>query len=345
MMTEKFILLTGATGYIGSHTWIELLISGYKVIGIDDFSNSSPIVLERIKKIISQKINFFQGSVGDKKFLHQVFEKFDVGSVIHFAGLKAVGDSAKEPLSYYEQNIAGMLNLLTVMKTFDVKTFIFSSSATVYDSKNPVPYSEEMPLSCVSPYGWTKYMGEQILSDLESSDKAWRIAKLRYFNPIGAHQSGEIGENPRDVPNNLMPYISQVAIGLREQLSIYGADYPTFDGTCIRDYIHVVDLAKGHIAALNYLESEGKSIVVNLGTGKGTSVFELLHTFETVANVKVPYQVVSRRPGDVVASYADVSKAQKFLNWSAGYDLSDMCSDVWRWQVKNPGRCAQITDK
>lgn len=336
MSSEKYILLTGATGYIGSHTWVELLSAGYSVVGIDDFSNSSPIVLDRIRKITSQLLFFAEGDVGDESFLRELFGKYNISAVMHFAGLKAVAESTQEPLKYYGKNVEGLLTLLTVMKVVGLKNFIFSSSATVYDPQNPIPYLEGMPLGSSSPYGWTKLFCEQILRDLEKSDPGWHIGCLRYFNPIGAHPSGEIGEDPKGVPNNLMPFVSQVAVGLRNQLSIYGADWPTPDGTCIRDYIHVVDLAKGHLQALKYLEAEKKSITVNLGTGQGVSVIELVRAFEAASNIKIPHQIVGRRPGDISEYYADVTRARELLGWSAELNLHNMCADAWRWQSKNP---------
>lgn len=336
MSTKGYILLTGATGYIGSHTWVELLSAGYDVIGIDNFSNSKPTVLERIKKITSKNLSFKEGDLRNKKFLQDVFEEYPISAVIHLAGLKAVGESTQAPLLYYEHNIASLFNLLNVMKFFDVRNLIFSSSATVYDSKNLIPYTEGMALGCSNPYGWTKLFAEQILRDLETSDASWKIAYLRYFNPIGAHHSGEIGEDPSGIPNNLMPYVCQVAVGLRPQLSVYGGDWPTLDGTCIRDYIHVVDLAKGHLQALKYLNLNKKSITVNLGTGRGTSVLDLVKTFEAASDVKIPYLIVERRSGDIAEYYADVNKAHALLGWSAQYSLFDMCLDAWRWQAKNP---------
>jgi UDP-glucose 4-epimerase len=336
LSTKGYILLTGATGYIGSHTWVELLSAGYDVIGIDNFSNSKPTVLERIKKITSKNLSFKEGDLRSKKFLQEVFEEYPVSAVMHFAGLKAVGESTQEPFLYYEHNITGLFNLLNAMKFFDVKNLIFSSSATVYDSKNLIPYSEDMALACSNPYGWTKLFAEQILRDVQKSDASWKVAYLRYFNPIGAHHSGEIGEDPTGIPNNLMPYVCQVAVGLRPQLSVYGGDWPTLDGTCIRDYIHVMDLAKGHLKAIKYLDLNKKSITVNLGTGHGTSVLDLVKTFEVASDVKIPYRIVERRAGDIAECYADVSRARDLLNWFPQYSLFNMCVDAWRWQVKNP---------
>jgi UDP-glucose 4-epimerase len=330
------ILITGATGYIGSHTWVELLAAGYQVIGIDNFSNSSPVVLNRIQTIANQKIIFEQGNVCDQEFLNQIFKKYSIKAVIHFAAYKAVGESVKYPNRYYQNNINGLLILLNIATQHKCANFVFSSSATVYHPNNPIPYSEGMQLGSTSPYGWTKFMCEQILRDHESSLTGFSVAYLRYFNPVGAHNSGLIGEDPLGVPNNLMPYVTQVAGGKREYLSIYGSNWPTHDGTGVRDYIHVIDLARGHIKALNYLELERKSLTLNLGTGHGFSVLELLSAFEKVSGVKVPYRFAERRSGDIAKSYADVTLAKTILNWHAEFDLEKMCQDSWNWQSKNP---------
>lgn len=330
------ILLTGATGYIGSHAWIELLNVGYEVLGIDNLCNSNSKVLDRLKKITGSKVNFFEGDVRDKNFITSVFKRYPIKLVIHFAALKAVGDSVHNPLDYYHNNLEGLLNLLRVMQENKCKKFIFSSSATVYDPDNSTPYIENMSLGPVNPYGWTKYMGEQILRDIEISDSQWSVAYLRYFNPVGAHESGLIGEYSVGVPNNLMPYISQVAIGQRDKLSVFGGDWPTPDGTGVRDYIHVVDLALGHLAAVDNLLNRQTSLTVNLGTGKGYSVLELIQAFEKVSGREIPYQIVNRRHGDIAVSYADTQLAKKLLNWSAQYNLERMCADTWRWQSKNP---------
>jgi UDP-glucose 4-epimerase len=330
------ILLTGATGYIGSHTWVTLLEAGYSVIGLDNFSNSSPRVIERIKRITQRELIFVEGDVQDEQLLSDLFEKYSIEGVIHFAALKAVGESVQKPLSYYANNINGLLSLLKVMGSFNCGTFVFSSSATVYHPNNPIPYVEDMPLGSTSPYGWTKCMSEQILRDLEVSNPDWRVAYLRYFNPVGAHPSGLIGEDPKGVPNNLMPFMTQVAVGKRKELSIFGGDWPTHDGTGVRDYIHVQDLASGHVKAIEYLLSQKKSLTVNLGAGKGYSVLDLLRAFERASKQKIPYQIVDRRSGDIAAFYANASLAEQLLNWRVEFDLDAMCRDSWRWQSNNP---------
>ncbi len=330
------ILLTGATGYIGSHTWVTLLEAGYSVIGLDNFSNSSPRVIERIKRITQRELMFVEGDVQDEQLLSDLFEKYSIEGVIHFAALKAVGESVQKPLSYYANNINGLLSLLKVMGSFNCRTFVFSSSATVYHPNNSIPYVEDMPLGSTSPYGWTKYMSEQILRDLEVSNPDWRVAYLRYFNPVGAHPSGLIGEDPRGVPNNLMPFMTQVAVGKRKELSIFGGDWPTHDGTGVRDYIHVQDLARGHVKAIDYLLSQKKSLTVNLGAGKGYSVLDLLRAFERASKQKIPYQIVDRRSGDIAAFYADASLADELLDWRVEFDLDAMCRDSWHWQSNNP---------
>jgi UDP-glucose 4-epimerase len=330
------ILITGATGYIGSHTWVELLNSGYKVVGIDNFCNSSPSVIGRIEKITSKKAEFIKGDLRDEKVLIELFNKYHILSVIHFAALKAVGESVQKPLSYYQNNIDGLLTLLKVMQENKCNKLVFSSSATVYNASNPIPYVEGMQLGSTSPYGWSKCMSEQILRDVEVADASWSIAYLRYFNPAGAHESGLIGEDPKGAPCNLMPYIAQVAIGKRDFLSVYGADWPTNDGTGIRDYVHVVDLARGHIKALEYLASKKQSLTVNLGAGKGYSVLDLIKSFEKVSGKKINYQIVGRRPGDIAQFYADPNLAKKLLDWAVEYDVDRMCADSWRWQLQNP---------
>jgi UDP-glucose 4-epimerase len=330
------ILLTGATGYIGSHTWVMLLEAGYSVIGLDNFSNSSPRVIERIKQITQRELIFVEGDVQDEQLLSELFEKYSIEGVIHFAALKAVGESVQKPLSYYANNINGLLSLLKVMGSFNCGTFVFSSSATVYHPNNSIPYVEDMPLGSTSPYGWTKYMSEQILRDLEVSNPDWRVAYLRYFNPVGAHPSGLIGEDPRGVPNNLMPFMTQVAVGKRKELSIFGGDWPTHDGTGVRDYIHVQDLARGHVKAIDYLLNQKKSLTVNLGAGKGYSVLDLVRAFEGASGQKIPYQIVDRRSGDIAAFYADASLADELLDWRVEFDLDAMCRDSWRWQSNNP---------
>ncbi len=330
------ILLTGATGYIGSHTWVELLEAGYEVVGCDNFSNSSPSVLKRIEKITQSQPAFVECDVQDQAALADIFKRYKIKAVVHFAALKAVGESVQKPLNYYANNLNGLLSLLKVMQSFDCHHFVFSSSATVYHPDNPIPYVEGMPLGSTSPYGWTKYMSEQILRDVELSDPSWRVAYLRYFNPVGAHPSGLIGEDPRGVPNNLMPFVTQVAVGKREELSVFGGDWPTHDGTGVRDYIHVKDLAKGHVKAVQYLLGQQKSITVNLGAGKGYSVLDLIKSFEQASGRTIPYRIVARRPGDIAAFYADASLAEKLLNWRVECDLDQMCRDSWNWQSNNP---------
>lgn len=330
------ILLTGATGYIGSHTWVELLAAGHEVLGIDNFSNSSEKVLERIEAISGKKVSFLRGDVNDQGFLLQIFQDHSVDVVVHFAALKAVGESVQIPLSYYQNNLGGLMTLLRVMKRRDCKNIVFSSSATVYHPDNSAPYVETMSLGSTNPYGWTKFMSEQLLRDLETSDPHWAVAFLRYFNPVGAHESGLIGEAPLGVPNNLMPYLSQVAVGQREYLSVYGQDWPTHDGTGVRDYIHVVDLARGHLKAVDYLVHHHQSLTVNLGTGRGYSVMEVIKAFEGASGQAIPYKVVGRRSGDIATCYANIDLAKQLLNWTTEYDLNRMCVDAWRWQSKNP---------
>lgn len=334
----KNVLVTGGAGYIGSHTCVELLNAGYNVISVDNYSNSTPESINRVNKITGKKIISFDCDVRDKNKLCEIFSKYDIDFVIHFAALKAVGESVMKPLSYYDNNISGIINLLEVMNKFNVKKMIFSSSATVYGN-NKVPYFEDMNTGNVTnPYGRTKYFSEQILSDLYFSDKSWNILLLRYFNPIGAHESGIIGEDPNGIPNNIMPFISRVAIGLLPKLTIFGNDYDTPDGTCVRDYIHVVDLALGHVKALEKISnSNGILDCFNLGTGKGNSVLELVNTFERVNNCKVKYEIGNRRSGDVAFCYANVEKAARNLNWETKYNLDRMCKDTWRFQLNNPG--------
>lgn len=332
----KKILLTGATGYIGSHTWCALVAAGYKVIGIDNLCNSVAAVVSRIADITGIEPSFIKGDVRDAALLDDIFFQYKVDAVIHFAALKAVGESAQNPLAYYDNNLNGLLNLIQVMGRNDIKTFIFSSSATVYGDPHSVPIKENFPLSATSPYGQTKLMSEQILRDLEKSDRDWRIGYLRYFNPVGAHESGLIGEAPNGTPNNLMPYVAQVALGSLSKLQVYGDDYPTQDGTGVRDYIHVVDLARGHVRALTPLLNGEKSFTVNLGTGQGYSVLDVIHAYEKASNRPVPYEVVGRRPGDVAACYADASLAEQVLGWRATKGLTEMCVDSWRWQSMNP---------
>ncbi|MBM7635779.1 UDP-glucose 4-epimerase GalE [Streptococcus saliviloxodontae] len=330
------ILLTGGAGFIGSHTSIELNKAGYEVVLVDDFSNSSPEVLNRLESITGQKFPFYEGSILDKDFLRGVFEKHQIDAVIHFAAFKAVGESVSEPLKYYHNNITGTISLLEVMKEKGVKNIVFSSSATVYGMNNVSPLTEDLPTSATNPYGYTKVMMEQILMDVVASDPEWSVTLLRYFNPIGAHESGLIGEAPNGIPNNLMPYITQVAVGKLAELSVFGDDYDTPDGTGVRDYIHVVDLANGHSLALKHnLEQVGTQIF-NLGTGNGYSVLDLVKAFEAENQVAVPYVIKERRPGDIATCYADASKAKEILGWTAQKDLHDMMRDSWKWQSQNP---------
>ena len=330
------VLVTGGAGYIGSHTVIELLNSGNQVVIVDNFYNSQPEVLKRIKELSGKDFKFYEVDVLNKEDLTKVFEENKIDSVIHFAGYKAVGESVEKPLEYYHNNLTSTFILCEVMKKFGVKNLVFSSSATVYGLNNISPLKEGLPLSTTNPYGTTKLMIEQILNDLWNSDKEWSIALLRYFNPIGAHESGRIGENPNGIPNNLMPYITQVAVGKREKLSVFGSDYDTVDGTGVRDYIHVVDLAKGHIKALEKHSKINKIEAYNLGAGKGYSVLQLVEAFEKANGVKIPYAISERRAGDVATCYADSSKAKEQLGWEAEKTIEDMCKDSWNWQSKNP---------
>lgn len=331
------ILVTGGAGFIGSHTCIELLNAGYDVIVVDNLSNSSEISLIRVGEITGRDLRFYKIDILDKDTLEKVFATEHIDAVIHFAGLKCVPESITKPLEYYNNNITGTLNLCDLMKKYDVKNMIFSSSATVYGEPVFLPITEDCPKGMpTNPYGMTKWMIEEILKDLCRADAAWNVILLRYFNPIGAHESGLIGEDPKGIPNNLLPYITQVAIGKREYLNIYGDDYDTPDGTCIRDYIHVVDLAKGHAMALNKIRENCGLRTYNLGTGNGYSVINVLRTFEKVCGVKIPYKVVGRRPGDIMSCYADASLAEKELDWKAVYDIEQMCRDAWNWQSKNP---------
>lgn len=331
------ILVTGGAGYIGSHTCLELLNSGYGVVVIDNLCNSNPRALERVQRLAGKELKFYQGDVRDGELLRKIFRENEIGCVIHFAGLKAVGESVAKPWEYYDNNLNSTLVLTRVMKEIGMKNIIFSSSATVYTADNEMPLKETSRTGgCTNPYGWTKYMTEQILSGISHADGDWSVVLLRYFNPIGAHESGLIGEDPRGIPNNLMPYITQVAIGRREKLSVYGNDYDTPDGTGVRDYIHVVDLAKGHVAAVKYACGNTGCEVFNLGTGTGYSVLDMVHTFCRVNNVKVPYEIAARRPGDIATCYADPSKSARVLGWKAEHTLADMCRDSWNWQSKNP---------
>lgn len=330
------ILVTGGAGYIGSHTTVELLAAGYEVIILDDFSNSSPKVLDRLKTITGKNIAFYEGSILNKPFLNKIFKENNIEAVIHFAAFKAVGESVKEPLKYYHNNITGTISLLEVMAENKVKNIVFSSSATVYGMNNISPLTEDMPTSATNPYGYTKVMMEQILNDVAFADKEWSVTNLRYFNPIGAHESGLIGEAPNGVPNNIMPYITQVAVGKLQELSIFGDDYDTPDGTGVRDYIHVVDLAKGHVLALKDNLATTGSHVYNLGAGKGYSVLDLVKTFEKENGVTIPYTIKPRRAGDIATCYANSSKAKEVLGWTVQKTLADMVRDSWRWQSQNP---------
>lgn len=330
------LLLTGATGYIASHTWVALLAAGYDVVGLDNLSNSSRVVVERIAAISGKTPEFVEGDVRDRALLDRLFAERKIGGAIHFAALKAVGESVAQPLAYYDNNLNGLLTLCAAMQAARVKTLVFSSSATVYGNPHTVPIREEFPLSATNPYGQTKLMGEQILRDLERADPHWRIAYLRYFNPVGAHESGLIGEDPGGVPNNLMPYVAQVAAGRRERLMVFGGDYPTGDGTGVRDYIHVCDLADGHLAALRYLNERGEGMTVNLGTGRGYSVLEVVEAYRRASGKPIPYEIVARRHGDIASCYADPALAQRLLGWQARHDLDRMCADSWRWQSMNP---------
>lgn len=332
------ILVTGGAGYIGSHTCVELLNSGHNVIIIDNFCNSTPEVIKRIEKLTNKHIKVYCGDIRNRTFLEKIFSENTIDTVIHFAGLKSVGESCKLPLLYFDNNISGTIALCETMQKFCVKNIVFSSSATVYGNLSKAPYNETMPTGEVSnPYGRTKYIVEELLKDIYSSDNEWNITLLRYFNPIGAHESGLIGESPNGIPNNLMPYISRVAIGKLPQLTVFGDDYDTPDGTCIRDYIHVVDLAKGHLKAVNKMLNETGSLnIYNLGTGKGYSVIELINTFEKVSGQKINYTVGKRRAGDLPIVYADTKKAAKELGFIAQYDIERMCLDSWRWQSQNP---------
>lgn len=329
------ILVTGGTGYIGSHTVIELLKAGEELVIVDNFSNSSPEVLEKIKEITKKDFEFYEADLLDEKKIEEIFKEKEIESVIHFAGLKAVGESVEKPIEYYHNNITGTLVLLKLMKKYNCKKLVFSSSATVYGNPKELPIKEEFPLSTTNPYGSTKLMIEQILQDMAIADKNFRVAILRYFNPIGAHESGLIGEVPNGIPNNIMPYIMKVAIGEYKELTIFGNDYPTPDGTGIRDYIHVVDLSKGHLKALEKIRKESGVKIYNLGTGRGYSVLELVKTFEKVNNVKVNYVIGARRAGDIPACYADASKAEKELGWKAEKGIEEMCKDGWNFINNN----------
>ena len=331
------VLVTGGAGYIGSHTCVELLERGYGVIVADNLVNSSAKSLERVQQITGKSLDFYEIDVRDRAALDRIFEKHDISCAIHFAGLKAVGESVAMPLEYYDNNLNSTITLCRAMKDHGVKNIVFSSSATVYSGDNEMPLKESSRTGmCTNPYGWTKYMSEQILRDTAFADEEWSIALLRYFNPIGAHKSGLIGEDPRGIPNNLMPFISQVAVGRRDHLNVFGNDYDTHDGTGVRDYIHVVDLARGHVCAIEYMQKHKGENVFNLGTGMGYSVLDMVKAFERVTGIKIPYEIVARRPGDLATVYSSPDKSAELLGWKAQYNLDDMCRDTWAWQSKNP---------
>ena len=332
------ILVTGGAGFIGSHTVVELQNAGYDVVVLDNLSNASEKSLKRVEQITGKPVKFYKADILDREALNKIFDQEQIDSCIHFAGLKAVGESVQKPWEYYENNISGTLTLVDVMRKHNVKNIIFSSSATVYGDPAFVPITEECPKGqCTNPYGWTKSMLEQILSDIQKADPEWNVVLLRYFNPIGAHPSGLMGENPNGIPNNLMPYITQVAVGKLKELGVFGNDYDTPDGTGVRDYIHVVDLAKGHVAAIQKMEkSEGGVQIYNLGTGKGYSVLDVIHAFSKACGKELPYVIKPRRPGDIATCYADPAKAKAELGWEAQYGIEEMCADSWRWQSMNP---------
>lgn len=330
------ILVTGGAGFIGSHTVVELLNDDQEVIVVDNLSNSQREALDRVEDITGKSLTFYQTDLLDKQGLNDIFSQHDIDSVIHFAGFKAVGESVNKPLKYYHNNITGTIYLCEVMDNHDVTNIVFSSSATVYGDPHTVPITEDFPLTATNPYGRTKLFIEEILRDLNTADNSWNVALLRYFNPVGAHESGRIGEDPNDIPNNLMPYITQVAVGKLDELSVFGDDYPTHDGTGVRDYIHVVDLAVGHLRALEKLESNPGVVTYNLGTGQGYSVLDMVKAFEEASGQDVPYKITDRRPGDIASCYADPSKAEEELGWKTKRNIVDMCKDAWRWQSQNP---------
>ena len=331
------ILITGGAGYIGSHTALELLKEGYEVVVYDNLCNSSQESMKRVEELTGKTITFYEGDILNAETLKAMFEKEQVDAVIHCAALKAVGESVRKPLEYYQNNITGTLTLMKVMREVGVKNIVFSSSATVYGNPETMPITEDCPKGqCTNPYGWTKSMLEQVLTDIQKADPEWNVVLLRYFNPIGAHKSGLIGENPNGIPNNLMPYITQVAVGKLKELGVFGDDYDTPDGTGVRDYIHVVDLAKGHVKALKKLEDHSGLNIYNLGTGHGYSVLDIVKNFEAATGVKIPYVIKARRPGDIATCYCDPSKAKRELGWEAEYGIEEMCADSWNWQQKNP---------
>lgn len=330
------VLVTGGAGYIGSHTCVQLLDAGYEVVVADNLSNSKEEALKRVEKITGKKVDFYPVDVCVEEKVRQIFSDHTIGAVIHFAAYKAVGESVQYPLSYYHNNLLSAINIIKVMQEFNVKDFVFSSSATVYGQPESVPIKEDFPLSATNPYGYTKLMIEQMLQDVYKANPSMNIAILRYFNPVGAHESGMIGEDPNDIPNNLMPYISQVAIGKLEKLQVFGDDYDTKDGTGVRDYIHVMDLADGHLAALKKLEQKCGLVIYNLGTGNGYSVLDMVKAFEKASNRQIAYEITNRRPGDIAICYADPTKAKIDLKWEAKFGLDKMCEDTWRWQTQNP---------
>ena len=331
------VLVTGGAGYIGSHTCVELLNAGYEVVVVDNLYNSSEKALERVEEITGKKLKFYQADLLDREAVKRIFDQESIQAVIHFAGLKAVGESVQKPLEYYHNNITGTLILCDEMRNHGVKNIVFSSSATVYGSPEEMPITEECPKGqCTNPYGWTKSMMEQIMTDVQKANPDMNVILLRYFNPVGAHESGRIGEDPKGIPNNLMPYITQVAVGKLKELGVFGNDYDTPDGTGVRDYIHVVDLAKGHVKALKKIEDNSGLSIYNLGTGKGYSVLDIVKNFEAATGVKIPYVIKPRRPGDIATCYSDASKAERELGWKAENGIKEMCADSWRWQSQNP---------
>ena len=339
--TDTCVLVTGGAGFIGSHTVIELLQSGYEVVVVDDLSNASVVALDRVRQIVgdeaASRLTFYEDNVLDRDALDRIFDEHPIDRVIHFAGFKAVGESVKKPVEYYHNNIESTLTLVDVMRNHGCKSIIFSSSSTVYGDPDKLPLTEESPKkACTNPYGWTKWMIEQILTDLHTADPDWNVVLLRYFNPIGAHERGLIGEDPKGIPNNLVPYVAQVAVGKLKAVQVFGDDYPTPDGTGVRDYIHVVDLAKGHVAALAWMNGKNGVEVFNLGTGKGTSVLEVIRAFSKACGKELPYVIKPRRGGDIAANWCDASKAERLMGWKAQYDIDDMCRDSWNWQSHNP---------
>ena len=338
---DTCVLVTGGAGFIGSHTVIELLQSGYEVVVVDDLSNASVVALDRVRQIVgdeaASRLTFYQDNVLDRDAMNRIFDEHPVDRVIHFAGFKAVGESVTKPIEYYHNNLESTLTLVDVMRNHGCKSIIFSSSSTVYGDPDKLPLTEESPKkACTNPYGWTKWMIEQILTDLHTADPEWDVVLLRYFNPIGAHPSGLIGEDPKGIPNNLVPYVAQVAVGKLKAVQVFGDDYPTPDGTGVRDYIHVVDLAKGHVAALAWMNGKSGVEVFNLGTGTGTSVLEVIRAFSKACGKELPYVIKPRRGGDIAANWCDASKAERMLGWKAQYDIDDMCRDSWNWQSHNP---------